>query len=286
MIRADHYRMRLAVLWLLGALAGSPSARAADACDRACLDGFVDQYLVAHDPSRLPLTKTARYTENGVALQLGDGIWNPAITMGSYKLNFGDPKSGQAGFFGTLDEHGQPAILGLRLKIENRRIAEIEAIVIRSTARGSFSAVQDLKDSPILHEAGAFRACSPQLILAMGLPVGLFDVTTPFSIRMQFLSNGLYLSVAFSRPSKYEFATVTSSSRERDCALRPRRQGQDCGVERRLDAPREHSVRRALFVPDRRALQDQGREDFPNRSPGSERALRHAAGLGEEGVTP
>jgi hypothetical protein len=59
--------------------------------------------------------------------------------MLGYKLYFADPKNGQAGFYGTLEEHGHPAILGLRLKIENRRISEIEALVIGSTERGSFS---------------------------------------------------------------------------------------------------------------------------------------------------
>jgi hypothetical protein len=47
------------------------------ACDRACLEGFVNQYLAAleaRDPSRLPLTKSAKYTENGVPLKLGDGM--------------------------------------------------------------------------------------------------------------------------------------------------------------------------------------------------------------------
>ncbi len=134
-MRANHYRMCLASVWLLAAMALSPDATAADAaCDRACLDGFVDQYLAAHDPSRLPVTKTARYTGNGVTLQLGDGMWNPAS------------------FYGTLEEHSHPATLGLRLKIEDRRIGEMEFIVIRSTARSSFSAVQDLKDRPILNE--------------------------------------------------------------------------------------------------------------------------------------
>jgi len=68
------------------------------ACDRACLEGFVNQYLealVARDPSRLPLTRTAKYTENGVQLKLGDGMWGPKIAMGSYKLYFADPKAGQ-----------------------------------------------------------------------------------------------------------------------------------------------------------------------------------------------
>jgi len=71
-MRANYMGMRLAGIGLLGVLAAPPVAKAADAsCDRACLDGFVDQYmaaLVAHDPARLPLTKTARYSENGVTL--------------------------------------------------------------------------------------------------------------------------------------------------------------------------------------------------------------------------
>jgi hypothetical protein len=42
---------------------GDPAA--AGQCDRACVNGFVDQYLeaiVAHDPSRLPLARTIRFT--------------------------------------------------------------------------------------------------------------------------------------------------------------------------------------------------------------------------------
>src|ERR1700676_844717 len=42
------------------------SGAAANACDRSCLNGFVDRYLaalVAHDPSRLPLARNVKYTE-------------------------------------------------------------------------------------------------------------------------------------------------------------------------------------------------------------------------------
>jgi hypothetical protein len=117
-------------------LAVSGGARAADTpCDRACLNGFVDQYLsalVAHDPSKLPLTKNARYTENGQTLKLGDGMWGPVVTMGTYKLYFADPKAGRV--------------------VENRKISEMETILIRSTSRGSFSSPQDLKDQPVLNE--------------------------------------------------------------------------------------------------------------------------------------
>ncbi len=103
-------------------------------CDRACLDGFVDQYLdavVAHDASRLPVTKLVKFTENGQKLELGDGFWRSASARGSYKFYIEDPPTGEVAFFGTMQEAGDPVILALRLKIENRKIAEVETIVAR-----------------------------------------------------------------------------------------------------------------------------------------------------------
>lgn len=107
---------------------------APDSCDRACLNGFVDQYLdavVAHDPSVLPLSKFVKFTENGQKLELGDGFWRTATARGSYKFYVDDPQAGQVGFEGTMQEAGQPVILALRLKIEDRKISEIETIVAR-----------------------------------------------------------------------------------------------------------------------------------------------------------
>jgi hypothetical protein len=46
-------------------------------CNRACLEGLIDQYLaavVAHDPSKLPLSKDVKYSENYQMLQVGDGF--------------------------------------------------------------------------------------------------------------------------------------------------------------------------------------------------------------------
>ena len=63
---------------MLGAYAMYASCETASmGCDRVCLEGFVNLYLealAAHDPARLPLTEDARYTENGIELELGDGI--------------------------------------------------------------------------------------------------------------------------------------------------------------------------------------------------------------------
>jgi len=43
-------------------------------CDRACLEGVIDQYLaavVAHDPKRVPLSADVKYTENNQVIDVG-----------------------------------------------------------------------------------------------------------------------------------------------------------------------------------------------------------------------
>lgn len=117
------------------ASASEPGPPARNSCDGACLNGFVDQYLdavVAHDPARLPVTKTVKFTEDGQQLALGDGFWRTATARGTYKFYMDDPVVGQVVYFGTMREAGNPVSLVLRLKIEDRKIAEIETIVIRT----------------------------------------------------------------------------------------------------------------------------------------------------------
>jgi hypothetical protein len=110
-------------------------------CDRACLNGFVDQYLdaaVAHNPKLLPLAKNVKFTENGQRLELGDGLWNTMSAKGTYRLFVTDPQTGEVAFIGTIREMGRnpgdstQAVIALRLKIENRRIAEAETFVVRN----------------------------------------------------------------------------------------------------------------------------------------------------------
>jgi len=130
-------------------------ARASD-CDRACLNGFVDQYLaaiVAHDPSKLPHSANARYTENNVELKLGDGLWATATGIGKYKIYMDDPEQGSVGYFGVVEEDGHPGILGTRLKIVNHKVTEIETLVARPEgATAGLGGADKLKDKPIFSE--------------------------------------------------------------------------------------------------------------------------------------
>ena len=121
--------------------ATQPKTSAA-ACSRACLLGILSDTLDAllkHDPSRLPVAANVRVTENAQELKLGDGIWKTAQSF-SYRQSFVDPSTGQAGFFGVVDEDAtSKAIFALRLKVVNREIAEVESLVARKGAHPMFA---------------------------------------------------------------------------------------------------------------------------------------------------
>src|SRR5580765_6893452 len=108
-------------------------------CDRACLEGLMNQYLaavVAHDPRRVPLSEDVMYTENDQVLKVGDGFWKTAAGIGNYKHIYADPEFGQVAFMGTMKEAGAPLLLSVRLRIELGRITEIESVYFRTGGGG------------------------------------------------------------------------------------------------------------------------------------------------------
>jgi hypothetical protein len=154
-------------------------------CDRACLEGLVDQYLnaiIAHDPKLLPLARNVKFTENGVRLEIGDAHWKTTTGKGKYRLFVTDAEAGQVAFIGTITEEGRgpegvPAALALRLKVANRQITEIETLVIRSTP-------------PAGGTRGGAQAAAPAATGAavnlerLGTPNHLFLETVPPAERM------------------------------------------------------------------------------------------------------
>ena len=121
-------------------LAAEASAQA-PACDRDCLIRLTGQYLtalVAQDPSGLPWSDRVEHTENDVGLMIGDGLWGTATRIGE-GYSVADPASGNVVWLGVVEEHGQAAYLGLRLAIEEREIAEVEAVVGREGPPAAFA---------------------------------------------------------------------------------------------------------------------------------------------------
>ena len=112
---------------------GSASAYSAT-CDRACLKTTLDQYLTAlvkHDAAAAPLSLGFRQTENAVVRVAGTGLWQSATTLGQLQRRYFDTVTEQAGYFGTLEEAAGPAIVTLRLKVEDRKITEAEWVINR-----------------------------------------------------------------------------------------------------------------------------------------------------------
>jgi hypothetical protein len=101
-------------------------------CDRACLIDLAEKVvaaMVAHDPSKLPLAKNAKYSENGVELPIPDGFWYNATKAGKYRLYATDPEWGAIGFMAKMEENHVPALVTTRLQVYNHEITEIETIV-------------------------------------------------------------------------------------------------------------------------------------------------------------
>ena len=114
---------------LLGALALGIAHGAA--CDRVCLKATLDQYLnaiIQHNPAAAPLSIGFRQTENAMVRRPGTGLWQSAKALGKLQRRYFDPESGQAGYFGTLQDTSEDAsgsaIVTLRLKVEDRKITE------------------------------------------------------------------------------------------------------------------------------------------------------------------
>jgi hypothetical protein len=142
---------------------GGAAIAAPGPCDRACLEDFMNQYLdavAAHNAFGLPYASKVKFSENAQLLELGDGLWNTATGLGTYKLYVSDPQSGQIGFLGTLRENDTAIAVAARLKVENRRISEIETVVLRGGNPNPASQIE-----------------------ALGKPDALFTETVPESQR-------------------------------------------------------------------------------------------------------
>jgi hypothetical protein len=109
-------------------------APATETCDQACAKSLVDTLLaamMARDPSRAPLAKEVRYTENGQPLPIGEGLWKTLTARGSYNIYLAAAPGTDPALFGSIVETDIPGQLSLRVRQWGGKITEIEALVVR-----------------------------------------------------------------------------------------------------------------------------------------------------------
>lgn len=114
---------------------GLPSAVIKIDCDRECLIGTARAYIKAlgnRDVAAARLAPNVQFSENDVLMPVGnDGLWGSISKVRDGALEVADAQTGNAAWFGIVEEHGKAAYLAMRIKVVNKLITEIETIVNR-----------------------------------------------------------------------------------------------------------------------------------------------------------
>jgi len=138
-------------------------ASAQQSCDRACLRTMLDQYLQAvikHDPAAAPLMTGFRQTENAINVRPGNGVWKTVTGLGNVQRRYVDATSGQAAYYGTVEEGSGTAIVTVRVRVENRQLTEAEWFLARENDPGLNGARQPGRPPANLHNP-AYLAKNP-----------------------------------------------------------------------------------------------------------------------------
>jgi hypothetical protein len=135
-------------------MAGSTQTIAQVTCDRGCLRTMLDSYLAAvvkHDPGAAPLVVGFRQTENAINVRPGNGVWKTVTALGSVQRRYLDATSGQAAYYGTVEEGGSTAVVTVRVRVENRQLTEAEWYIARADDPGLNGARQPGRPPANLH---------------------------------------------------------------------------------------------------------------------------------------
>jgi len=200
-------KLSVAHVVILAALTVVPAARAQGAkCDRACLGEMMTRYLnamVAHDPSAIPVAPTVKFTEDSKVIKLGEGIWKTVGKLRPYRLDFIDVPQGVAAVHTVLEENGMPILFTARLKVVDRRITEIESIVVKTREEGALFAPENLKEPTATMRympTAAERMPRAQMVEIAGrypggLKIGSFEKSdVPFAANAYRFENGVRMA--------------------------------------------------------------------------------------------
>ena len=66
----------------------------------------------------------------------GGGVWKTVTGLGKMQRRYLDPVSGQAGYYGLLEEGASVALVTVRLRVQNRKLTEAEWYIARENDPG------------------------------------------------------------------------------------------------------------------------------------------------------
>ena len=179
-------------------------ASAAD-CDRTCLKNTMTTYLnalVAQNPAKAGLASKVRFTEDGKDLKVGEGFWKTATKLGDYRQDFIDVKEQQVAAHVTVEESGKRALYTVRLKVEKKKITEIETLVTHAGERTNNGAPLITRPDMGVEPPAERKNKRAEILKAAdyyprGLTVGGFDrdkVDAPFAQGTFRIENGMVMA--------------------------------------------------------------------------------------------
>jgi hypothetical protein len=119
-------------------------------------------------PQDLPWANHVGFTENSVPQQVGEGIWGSIRGKSETALRVADPELGTVTWHGMISDHDAWAWYGLRLKVQGRRIAEVEVSAARERNPGPFGDPKKFALDPALSvELPASERSSRRKMLAL-----------------------------------------------------------------------------------------------------------------------
>jgi hypothetical protein len=150
----------------------------ADPCDRACLYAVADAYMAAMvdgNVSAAPVARDVKFSENGILLSVGDGLWNTISGLRGYNLKLADVQQGQVALVDVVEEHGVPAILAARFKVEDGLITEIETVLSRKIDTSPFPVTEGYDAPHALWSTPADNATRKPRERMISVADGYFD---------------------------------------------------------------------------------------------------------------
>lgn len=140
------------VIWFLaiGAMTTVAARASESACTRESLKAATEKFftaLEAHNPSGAPLAPGVKYTENGIEVPIGKGVWETAGKT-IFTRGMVDVRKCGTHTQAVIEENGnpKPVLYGVRIKIDKEKISEIEAIVVRGEQVLDVPAILATKD--------------------------------------------------------------------------------------------------------------------------------------------
>lgn len=184
-------------------LAFASTSTFAQGCNRDCLAGLVTQYadaVVAHDLSKLPLAASVKYTVDGQAGMMNEGIQQTVTGKQSFRQDYLDVRQQVAAAHLVFNE-GQDQILhSVVLHVDGaNKISGIETLNQRITPTSRFqprelgAPIRGMND-PV--PAGELMSRENMVRIALRYPEGLrignfTDGATPFSADCYRVENGV-----------------------------------------------------------------------------------------------